>query len=162
MANETRARKNGLKALDSVQKTLTKVGWEPQISETEGVFIVDFSVDNIPVSDAVADLRIDYERFVFYLNIKGHASAKTQIETIEFVTRANYDLIIGNFEFNFKDDSVRFKSSIDFTEETLSEALIRNVIKCAMDVVEQYGDELVHVMKGVKKAAQAISDAESA
>jgi hypothetical protein len=160
MGKVDRARENGLKALETVRKVLTDVGWEPQATDIEGVLQVDFSGDNIPIASALADVRIDYERFLYYLNFRDRASAKHRAETMEFITRANFDLVIGNFELNLKDGSVRFKSAIDFTNAVLSRALIRNAIKSAMDAVELYADELVEVMHGVRKAAEAVRRAE--
>ena len=161
MKKENRAHENGLKGLKNVEKVLTGMGWKPETTDTEGLLLVDFSQEDIPVVNATADVRIDYERFLYYLNFRGQASPKYRQETMEFVTRVNYDLITGNFELNLDNGSLRFKSSIDFTEAELSEILIRDIIKSAKDVVELYGDALMEVMKGKKKAIQALEDAEN-
>jgi hypothetical protein len=162
MAEETdRARKNGLKALKNVKKVLKTVGWDPEETDEEGVLRVDFSEDNIPIADALADVRIDYERFLYYLNFREKAPVRYRPETMEFVTRVNYDLVIGNFELNLENGSVRFKSSVDFTGFELEGPMIRDAIKSAMDAVEDYADALVAVMKGKKKAKKALEDAES-
>ncbi|HEV8430875.1 MAG TPA: YbjN domain-containing protein [Pyrinomonadaceae bacterium] len=161
MAETDRARKNGLKALKNVKKVLKTTGWEPEETEKEGVLRVDFSGDNIPIVDALADVRIDYERFLYYLNFRERAPVKQRPETMEFVTRVNYDMVIGNFELNLDNGFVRFKSSVDFTGAELAPALIRDAIKSAMDAVEQYADAIVEVMHGRKKARKALHDAES-
>jgi hypothetical protein len=136
MAQADRARKNGLKALKTVEKVITSIGWKPEETDYEGVLRVDFSGDNIPIIEALADVRLDYERFLYYLNFRDRAPAKQRQEVMEFVTRGNFDLVTGNFEFNLDDGTVRFKSSVDFTNEELTETLIRNVIRSAMDAVE--------------------------
>jgi hypothetical protein len=160
MVKADRARRNGLKALRTVKSVLAKVGWEPEETETEGVLRVDLSVDKIPISEALADVRIDYERFLYYLNFRERAPATHRKQTMEFVTRVNFDLVIGNFELNLDDGSVRFKSSIDFTGAELTATLIRDAIKSAMDAVEQYADALVEVMRGEKRAVRALREAE--
>lgn len=162
MAEEAdRARKNGLKALKNVKKVLKTVGWDPEETDEEGVLRVDFSEDNIPIADALADVRIDYERFLYYLNFREKAPVRYRPETMEFVTRVNYDLVIGNFELNLENGFVRFKSSVDFTGFELEPPMIRDAIKSAMDAVEDYADAIVAVMKGKKKAKKALEDAES-
>jgi Putative bacterial sensory transduction regulator len=160
MPKRDRARENGLKALKTVEKVLTQVGWEPMKTDLEGVLRVDFGGDNIPIAEALADVRIDTERFLYYLNFRDRAPARNRNQTMQFITRANFDFVIGNFELNLDDGCVRFKSSVDFTEAELSETLIRNAILCAMDAIERYAEVLVEVMQGKKKAMEAIKDAE--
>jgi hypothetical protein len=161
VATSDRARENGLRAYKTVEKVLTDIGWEPEPTGDEGVLRVDFSVDNIPVSEAFADVRIDYERFVYYLNFRDRAPSRHRQQTMEFVTMVNYDLVTGNFEFDLSNGSVRFKSSIDFTKVNLNQTLVRNIILSAKDVVEDYADALISVMRGKKSARQALKDAES-
>ena len=46
------------------------IGWEPQRTEIDEVLMVDFEVDDIPISDAHFEVRVDYERFVCHFNFK--------------------------------------------------------------------------------------------
>ncbi|WP_049790798.1 hypothetical protein [Trichormus azollae] len=46
----------------------------------------------------------------------------------ECITRANYGMIIGNFELDFNDGEIRYKTSIDAEGERLSFALIKQVV----------------------------------
>lgn len=160
MAKADRARANGLKALKTVEDVLTDIGWDPQPTETEGMLRIDFSSDDIPIAEALASVRIDFERFVFYLIVRDRAPAKHRAQVMEFVTRANFDLVTGNFELNLADGMVRFKSSIDFTRTTLNATLVRDAIRSAMDAVEMYASALVSVMRGKMNALDAIEDAE--
>jgi hypothetical protein len=158
---ESRAHDNGKEGLSAVKQVLTDVGWKPENTGVEGVLRVDFSVDKTPIADAVADIRIEYERFLFYLNFRDKAPKKYREQTMEFITLVNFDLVIGNFEMNLDNGLVRFKSSIDFTHAKLVKALVRSSIRSAMDVVEQYADALVEVMHGSKDVRAAIEEAES-
>ena len=160
MAKLSRAAANGRKAFRTVKQVLTAIGWEPEETDFEGVLRVDFSEDNIPISEAVAEVRMEYERFLFYLNFGRRAPSKNRAEVMEFITRANYELVIGNFEMNLHDGLVRFKSSIDFTNSELTSSLVRSAITSAMDVVETYGDAFVEVIKGKKTSEEALAEAE--
>lgn len=150
-----------MKAFKTVKKVLTDVGWEPEETNQEGVLRVDFSVDKIPIVDALADVRIDYERFLYYLNFRDRAPVKQRRQVMEFITRVNYDLVVGNFELNLDNGHVRFKASVDFTNEVLTEALIQDAIQSAMNAVEAYADGVIAVMRGEKEVRQAIKDAEA-
>ena len=153
-------RENGLRAMKTIKTLLTKIGWDPQKTDIEEVLLVDLSDENLPIISAHFDVRLDYERFLFYLNFKDHVPKKYLDETIKFITLVNYDLVIGNFELNIYDGFIRFKSSIDFTQVVLNETLIRNMIKSSMDTVEQYADALLDVMNGNKNALDALDEAE--
>jgi len=43
----------------------------------------------------------------------------------KFLTRANYGMMIGNFEMDFTDGEIRYKTSIDVEGDKLSSALIK-------------------------------------
>jgi hypothetical protein len=161
MAQTNRAVKNGLKALKTVRKVLASIGWNPEETDYEGVLRVDFSGDDIPIAEALADIRMEYERFIYYLNFRERVPAKQHQEVMVFLTRANVDLVTGNFEFNLDEGTIRFKSSIDFTSVELSKTLIRNVIRSSRDAVEQYAGAAVKVIRGEWNAKQALEDAES-
>jgi hypothetical protein len=160
MDDVERARKNGLKAAETVEKVLKRFGWKPEETEEEAVVRVDFSSHPIPLSEARAIVRVDVERFVFLFSFREHAQPKARPEVAEFITRANFGMTVGNFELDYDSGLIRFKSSVDFTHVELSELLVRNAILCAADVVDLYGNVLAEVARGEKKARAAIKDVE--
>jgi hypothetical protein len=68
--------------------------------------------------------------------------------------------MIGNFEMDYSDGHVRFKSSVNFRGVELSETLIRNTILSAMNAVERYADALIEVLARGKDAEQALNEVE--
>jgi hypothetical protein len=159
--SEKDARKNGLEALASVKRVLGDVGWDPKETDVEGQLQIDFSGNKIPIDAVQIDVKIDYERLVCYFDFRDKAKKETTDQIVEFSARANWGLIIGNFETDLESGRVRFKSSVDFTGVKLEERLIRNTIRSAMDVVEDYGDAAADVIRGKKTAAEAIEHVES-
>ena len=156
-----RTQSNAERAFRAVRESLTQVGWEPEETDVEGMLRVDFRDDDIPVADALAIVRFDTERFLWYLNFRSEVPSKLRGEMSEFLTRANSGLVVGNFEMDWTDGAVRFKSSVDFTEEELSATLIRNAIVSAMDVVEHYGELLEQVARGKLSALKAAAKADA-
>ena len=56
---------------------------------------------------------------VLPLNVPcGQASA-----IAEFITRANYGMALGNFELDFNDGEVRYKTSVDVTETEITSGI---------------------------------------
>ena len=156
-----KARQNGLDAFATAKSVLKDVGWDPQETDFEGQLKVDFSKSAIPISDAEINIKIDYERLVCYFNFKDIAPKKHIDQVTKFSTLANFGLIIGNFEVILDTGQVRFKSSLDFTGIKVQERLVKNVIRSAMDVVEDYGDAAADVIRGQKTATKAIGEVES-
>ena len=65
-----------------------------------------------------------------------------------YITRANWNLAIGNFEMNCDDGAVRFRLGLDFTASELSAPTIRHVILTAIKIVEEHAPSLSNAMAG--------------
>jgi hypothetical protein len=147
-----------IRAVQTLRRTLAEIGWEPESSERTTNFFVDFGPPHLPVADALAAITPGTERFLFYVNFGAAAPPRRRDEVARFITLANWALTIGNFEMDYDDGHVRFKSSVDFEGVELSEALIRNTILPAMHAVETYADSLMAVLANGKDARQAMKD----
>jgi hypothetical protein len=157
-ASKNSARANGLKAFATLKKVLIDTGWDPKPTDMEGVLTIDFSQDKIAIENASAEVRVDFERFIFYLNFRDKAQKKVLNETMEFITRSNFDLVVGNFELNLTTGALRYRGSIDFTSVTLTEPLIRDLIKSCMDTIEYFANPLLSVIRGEKVASKAFEE----
>ncbi len=56
----------------------------------------------------------------------------------ECITRANYGIIIGNFELDFNDGEIRQKTSIHAEGDRLSFALIKQIVYAKVTMMDQY------------------------
>ncbi|MCK6619942.1 MAG: YbjN domain-containing protein [Calditrichaceae bacterium] len=148
-------------ALEIVGKVLKDFNWKPDEfkGDTSSGFVV-FLADSL-YEGGIIHLIEDEQRLVFYLEFRERASETTRSQVAEFITRANYGILIGNFEMDYSDGSIRYKTSLDFQGDELSPALIRNIIAAARNSGETYGYALIEVMKGQKSAQNAIDDVES-
>jgi hypothetical protein len=57
---------------------------------------------------------------------------------LEYLARANFSLIIGNFEIDFDSGEVRFKTSIDVEGDELTYALFKPVVYANLFLTERY------------------------
>ena len=78
----------------------------------------------------------------------------------EFITRVNYGLIIGNFELDFKDGEVRFKTSIDAEGDRLSKTLVGRVVLPNVVMMDKCLPSIMKVIGGDTSPAQAAADIE--
>jgi hypothetical protein len=79
----------------------------------------------------------------------------------ELVTRANFGLVIGNFELDLADGELRFKTSIDVEGDRLSEALVRNLVFANLAVTRRYLPAVLAVSRFGADPAAAVAEVES-
>jgi len=152
---------SGLQAFDTLGKFLEEDGWYPQQLEGNYIYRVGFSGKNGQVT-CYAQIRVALEQFLFYVVAPAKATEAARGAVSEFITRANYGLRIGNFERDFSDGEVRYKSSIDFEGNGLIAPLIKNVIYPAVQTMDHYLPGLMAVIYGGKSPADAVAEIEKA
>jgi hypothetical protein len=132
--------------------------WKPVALEGGPGFVVELHEE--PVSRGLAHVLADEHRLVFYVELAARVPADRRAEVAELVTRANYGLIIGNFELDFGDGRVRYKTSFDYEGVELLPRMVRNLTLDAVHGVKPYGKALADVAAGRTGAAEAIAEAE--
>lgn len=147
------------KAIETVREVLQRAGMSPKPMEDGNGFTVHLKDDAPPVQ-GIAHL-LSEEKFVFFFEFSETTPPANAERMVEFITRANYGLTIGNFEFDYETGNVRYKASIDFSGTELHGILVRNLVLSSMYSVETYATALVQVMQGTKSPKDAISEAES-
>ncbi|MEN9935191.1 MAG: hypothetical protein RLZZ387_1770 [Chloroflexota bacterium] len=153
------AHDNGAQAFVALGRFLNDDGWFPQPVEDSHCYRMSYNGESGELR-CYALVRVDLEQFIFYAVAGVKVPADRRPEVAEFITRANYGLRIGNFELSFEDGEVRYKSSIDFEDETLTNSLIRNVIYPAVRIMDEYLPGLLRVAFGGLSADDAISEIE--
>lgn len=149
----------GLRGFEAVGKFMEDDGWHPQLLEDNYVYRSFFVGHNGEVT-CFAQVRVDLEQFIFYVVMPVRAPSQMRIAVAEYLTRANYGLRIGNFEMDFDDGEVRYKSSIDFEGVELTAGLIRNTIYPAVQTMDRYLPGILSVIFGGKSAEEAITSIE--
>lgn len=80
-----------------------------------------------------------------------------QIERVmEFITRANYGMIMGNFELDYSDGEIRYKTSIDVENDELSVELLRNMFSANVLIMDRYMQGVLSVIYGKMDPKAAI------
>ena len=151
-------KKTKVNAFDVVFKELKDAGLEPQALKDGTGYVVGFAEDIY--EGGIFNIFEDDSRIVFYLDFADQVPKAALSEVAEFITRANDGILIGYFEMDYKQRTVRYKTSLDFQDEELSKALVRNLLVAARDGAESYADALIQVIKGKKKAKQMIDEIE--
>jgi len=107
-----------------------------------------------------AQAREEHQQFVFYSVCPVHVPDDKQAALAEFLTRANYGLIVGNFEMDYNDGEIRFKTSIDVAGDRLSSALVKQCVYANVIMMDQYLPGIMSVMYSDAPPAQALAQIE--
>jgi hypothetical protein len=100
-------------------------------------------------------------QFIFYSVAPLEIPSKLRRFASEYLTRANFGLVYGNFEMDFDSGLVRCKTSIDFESDRLSYELFRPVVWANVFLMERYLPGLQAVVLEGSKPEDAIQQVEA-
>lgn len=103
----------------------------------------------------------EYDRFLFYSVLPVNVPDVKMPLVCEFLTRANHNLGLGNFEMNFETGEVRYKTSLDapvsdFTNEIFNKLVYVNVL-----TLDRYLPGIMNLIYGNVSPQEAIAQIES-
>ena len=107
-----------------------------------------------------AQSRAEQEQFIYYSVAPVKAPAERRAAMAEFITRANYGMIIGNFELDFSDGEVRYKTSIDVEGAELVPAVIRQLVYANVLTMDRYLKGIMAVAFGGVDPEMAVKSVE--
>ncbi len=84
-----------------------------------------------------------------------------RIAVAEYLTRANYGLLFGNFELDFTDGEVRFRTSMNTDDAAINSVVARHLVQQNVNVADRYFSGLLRVVYGGLDPATAIREAET-
>ena len=105
--------------------------------------------------------REQQDQITFYVVLPVMAAEDRRGAVAEAIARANYGMILGNFELDFRDGEVRYKTAIDVSGSTMSASMVQAMVFAGLGTMDRYFPALQAVMAGAKTAEQAIADVEA-
>jgi hypothetical protein len=133
--------------------------WDFQWVEGMSVLSMGFSGKNGKWV-CYAQAREKQQQFVFYSVMPVNVPDDKRPAISEFITRANYGMVIGNFEMDFEDGEIRYKTSIDVEGAALLPPLIRQMVYANVIITDRYLPGLMSVLYGGKSPIAAIANIE--
>ncbi len=64
------------------------------------------------------------------------------------VVLANYKMVAGSFDFNYKDGSIAYRLSASYAGAILGDGAFNYMMNCGANTVDDYNDELMMLEKG--------------
>jgi hypothetical protein len=150
---------NGWKAYETLEAFLQNDGWFPSPIDGTTAYRCGFSGTNAKFR-VIAQINVELEQLYLYAVAEVNVPEDARLNVAEFITRANYGMRIGNFEMDFSDGEIRYKSALDFEGDTLTDRLIYNALYPAVSTVDRYFPALMRVAFGGAEATEAIAEVE--
>ncbi|MFN6471994.1 MAG: YbjN domain-containing protein [Nostoc sp. SerVER01] len=110
--------------------------------------------------DCLAKVREKQQQMIFYSICSTITPESRQSAMAEFITRANSGMVIGNFELNFANGEISYKTSIDVEGDRLTSALIQRVVYANVTMMDEYLPGILSVIYGNVSPAEAIATIE--
>lgn len=146
---------------EPIKNVLDKMKLKYEYNDEHELFVFFMRMDN-----SIGSLRIVIqllkERYLVYAVLNNRTPKSRFTAVSEFLHRANYGLINGNFELNYTNGEIRYKSYVNAKETSISELVIRESLTVPIMMFSKYGDGLLSVMTGKSNPEFVIKGIESA
>lgn len=94
----------------------------------------------------IAQALEEQQEFLFYSILDTKVPSDKREAVSEYLTRANYGLRIGNFEMDFSDGEVRYKTSIDVKGGQLTPSMAKVVVYANLQTMDKYLPGIMEVI----------------
>lgn len=105
-----------------------------------------------------AQAREPQQQLVFYSVFPVNAAPDQRPLMAEFITRANYGMVIGNFEMDYDDGEIRYKTSVDVEGSLVTLPLIRQLVYANISITDHYFPALMRVMYSNQTPEDILAD----
>ena len=82
-----------------------------------------------------------------------------RVAIAEAVSRANFTLILGNFELDFSDGELRFRISMDIEGGLFTEQVASSMLGCTLHTMDRFADTFMRVAFGDIEPEEALREA---
>jgi hypothetical protein len=94
--------------------------------------------------------------FIFYSYVGSKIPTKKIQIISEFINRANYGLNLGNFELDFSDGEIRYKTSVKMADGELTYKMVGQLIWRNLHTVDEYTPGIMSIIYSDISAEDAI------
>lgn len=147
------------KILDAAKEFFTDDNWQFEANHDRPILRLPFRGKN---GDWWCYAQERNNQVLFYAVAPVKAAEDHRHAVSEFITRANYGMAIGNFELDFSDGEIRYKTSLDVDEGPLTAALMKPLVYINCLMLDKYLPGLIEVAGGAdpKAAVEKIENPE--
>lgn len=148
---------------ESVKKLIDsffeEIEWKYKYDEEKSSYFFGVDMGNV-IGNLKFVLILREHHYKVYAILNSKVEPDHIIKVAEYLHRANYGMNNGNFEIDYRDGEVRYKTYIDFQGVELSKGFIEESIFVPLIMFERYGKNLIKLMLGDGIPEDLIKDSE--
>lgn len=147
--------------LDLVLQTVTSDGWTFTRDTTSTREILRAGAEGRNGTyRVIIEVKEESEILIVYIFSNAKIPEAMRDKASEYLTRANYGIILGNFEMDFNDGELRYKVSSTFVGGQLAPRTIEVMVNTAAKTMDRYFPGVLAVCYGHVDPAQAVREVE--
>jgi hypothetical protein len=108
-----------------------------------------------------AHAREAQQQFLFYSVCSANVPPALRPAAAEYLTRANWGLTVGNFEMDWADGEIRYKTGLEIEGDWPGTATAKRVVYTNLLMMDRYLPGLMAVIYGQADPAEALQQAEA-
>lgn len=145
--------------IELIHEFFTKGNWKYTYDKEKKLFLCGVNMNGVLGSLRLFTL-VSKDSYVVYAILNSTPEKEHYSEVAEYLHRANYGLRNGNFEFDYRDGEIRYKTFVNFDGIQLSMDIVEESILTPIFMFDQYGKNLIRVMMGDGIPAELIEKVE--
>lgn len=151
-----------MKIVNVIKGFLDNDDWHYSFDEKKGMFRFDLTLKS-KLKNINYFIDVKDDEFICYAisPIGGDADDDQMMASLaEFICRANCGLKNGNFELDFRDGEIRYKSFVDCDEVMPSVEVVHNAIYCTATMFDRYAPGILSIIFNDMSVKEAIGKVE--
>lgn len=151
---------NGSSMIDVVLRFFQEEQWNFQRIDDKPAIRAGFRGER---GTWICHIQVDEtnKRFLFYSLMGMFIPPQNRGPVLEFLSRVNSILQVGNFEMDFDTGDVRFRTSVETPEDELSLAMVRSLAYINVHTIDHYFPGVMAVVHGGLSPEAALARVET-
>ncbi len=143
--------------LDRVEKYFTENEWKYHKEESKGILLMGFS-GHQGTWQSVAHVKEESEQLLFLSLFPTKVPGEMRPQAAEYITRVNYNLVIGGFDLDWADGEIRYRTSIDLSDQIEIGSLVHQLVGYNLSTMDRYYRPLMSLLFGGKTVNQVLEE----
>lgn len=145
---------------DTTIQALMEAGYKFRTTDDLSIIQLGFSLGN-GTYQMFVKIREDQRQVLCFGYIESKVPDEKRSKVAEVLTRANYGVLIGNFELDMDGGELRYKTSVDVDGGQLTPKMVQNLIALNLGTLNRYAPAILSVVYGDVDPQVAIKKVEN-
>lgn len=141
--------------LEYILDFLREAEWSYEINDAHDRVAFGVTLEN-GKADCLIVIRQELSLVNFYSSLRVNVMPPDRPRTSELLMRANFGLKYGNFEMDYDDGELRYKTSLIFPDGALTEEGVRRLVLINLMTMNRYLPAIMSVAFGGKDPSAAL------